>query len=139
MSNTVSPNDNKALVTSFYHRLWNRWELDLAEVLLDDNIRFRGSIGTECRGRQGFIEYANTIRQGFPDFSNTIDTLIAEDDRVAAQLTFRGTHLGAILGYAPSGNRIEYAGSAFFTIANQRITRLWVLGDLNRLLQQLQD
>jgi predicted ester cyclase len=54
------------------------------------------------------------------------------------RLRYSGTHQGAIFGAAPSGERIAYAGAAFFSFdADGRILRAWVLGDLLALLRQL--
>lgn len=47
-------NENEALVQRFYNELWNRWQLDLADEIVSDDLRFRGSLGTECKGRDEF-------------------------------------------------------------------------------------
>ena len=39
-------------------------------------------------------EHAETVRAAFPDFHNTVEQTIAEGDRLAACLTWRGTHSG---------------------------------------------
>src|SRR5258708_23326646 len=121
--------------------MWNRWDFDLAEVLLDPEIQFRGSLGMEVRGVAGFQGYMRTVQAAFPDFTNTIDELIAEGageaSHVAARLTYGGTHRGELFGVAPSGNRIEYSGAAFFEIAGGKVARGWVLGDTTSLQKQL--
>ena len=64
--------------------------------------------------------------------------VISEPDRAAVRLRFHGTHRGSFWGVAPSGRRIDYAGSAFFDLtAGGQIGRIWVLGDLVALRQQL--
>ena len=79
-----------------------------------------------------------TIRDAFPDFHNQIEEIIAADDRAVARLTYRGTHQGALLGRAPTGRRVEYAGVALFTMTSGRISKVWVLGDLWGLIQQIE-
>jgi steroid delta-isomerase-like uncharacterized protein len=128
---------NKNLVREFYNTLWNQWRFEAAETLLSEDIMFRGSIGITKKGRSGFIEYAKLIRQAFPDFHNTIEELIAEGNKVAARLTYRGTHLGEILGRMPTYKPIEYAGVAIFTIEDGKISNVWVLGDLHSLIGQI--
>jgi predicted ester cyclase len=78
-----------------------------------------------------------TVRDAFPDFHNTIEELVAENQHVAARLTYHGTQRGEIFGVVPTGRRITYAGAAFFQITDGRITKGWVLGDRMSLLQQL--
>jgi hypothetical protein len=42
---------NKNLVERYYNEMWNKWNLALAGELLAKEISFRGSLGTETRGR----------------------------------------------------------------------------------------
>ena len=69
---------------------------------------------TKC-GHAGFVEYAESVRSVFPDFCNTVEEMIAEDDRVAARLTYRGTRRGEILGVAATGRRVRYSGMGVFS------------------------
>src|SRR5437764_580046 len=128
---------NKILVRCYYEEMWNRWNFTLASELLADDISFRGSLGTEMRGREQFCDYMRRVQLAFPDFHNRVDQFIAEDDRVVACLTYTGTHRGEIFGIAATGKRISYAGAAFYRIVNDRIVDGWVLGDVAGLLRQL--
>jgi steroid delta-isomerase-like uncharacterized protein len=133
----MSTEAGKALVRRYYDELWNRWGLALVDELLAPDVRFRGSLGVEVQGREGFRRYVALVRDAFPDFHNTVEDLVAESDRVVARLTYRGTHQGPLFGVAPTGRRISYAGVALFRIAGPRITEGWVLGDALGLLRQL--
>lgn len=127
----------RALVERFYNEMWNGWCNDTAREILADDIEFRGSIGLQVTGHDGFIGYMNTIRGAFPDFHNRIDELVVEGDRVVARLTYSGTHEGPLFDHPPSGKRIEYAGVAMFTFRGGKIARVWVLGDLWSLMRQI--
>lgn len=128
---------NKALVTRFYDEMWNRWREETAREILHPDVRFRGSLGLETRGHDGFLGYMATIRRAFPDFHNRIDELVAEGDRVVARLTYTGTHEGHLFDVAPTSRRVSYAGAAFFAIEGARIRSVWVLGDLMDLMRQI--
>lgn len=127
----------EALVRAFYERLWNAWDTAAAGELLAEDIAFRGSLGVETRGHEAFLGYVAQVRAAFPDFHNHIETLVTGADRAAARLTYTGTHRGEVLGVAPTGRRITYAGAAFFRMAGGRIAEVWVLGDRLGLLEQL--
>jgi steroid delta-isomerase-like uncharacterized protein len=131
--------DNKRLVRRYYEEMWNRWDFALADELIAEQIAFRGSLGDSVRGREGFKEYVRAVRRAFPDFHNRVEEFIAEGDRVAARLTYTGTHTGALFGIAPTGRRVSYAGVALFRIASGQIAEGWVLGDLHNLIGQLRD
>ena len=128
---------NKALVRRYYDEVWNRWDLGVAGELIAPDIAFRGSLGVAVRGLDGFKAYVALVRRAFPDFHNTVEELIAEGDRVAARLTYRGTHAGPLFGLAPTGQAVTYGGIALFRIAGGRIVDGWVLGDTLGLLRHL--
>lgn len=128
---------NRQLVEKFFNIMWNTWSADTARAILTEDLDFRGSIGLEVTGHDGFLGYMETIRQAFPDFLCYIEEIIATDERAVARLTYRGTHEGQLLSRPASGRRIEYAGVALFTMRGERICKVWVLGDLWNLLQQL--
>lgn len=133
----MSAEANRALVETFYNVMWNTWSEETARAILTADIDFRGSIGLHVTGHEGFLGYMQTIRDAFPDFHNHIEDIIATGDRAVARLTYSGTHRGELLGRAPTGRRIEYAGVAMFTMDAGCISKVWVLGDLWGLMQQL--
>lgn len=128
---------NRQLVETFYNVMWNTWSEETMRAILTDDIDFRGSIGLQVTGHDGFLGYMQTIRDAFPDFHNHIEEIIATDDRAVARLTYSGTHRGVLFDRPATGRRIEYAGVAMFTMDGERISKVWVLGDLWGLMQQL--
>ncbi len=130
-------NTHKELIHRYYEALWNRWDFALADELIAESIIFRGSLGVSVQGLEGFRHYMRTVRAAFPDFHNRIEELIAEYGRVAARLTYTGTHQGEVLGIAPTGGRVSYVGVALFRVIDNRIAEGWVLGDVHGLMQQL--
>lgn len=133
----MSPQANQNLIVRYYHEMWNKWNFALADQLLAEEISFRGSLGTETHGRAAFCDYMRRVQGTFPDFYNEIGEMIAERNRVFAQLTYTGTHRGEICGVAPTGAKVSYAGAASFRIENGQISQGWVLDDLAGLLGQL--
>jgi len=131
--------DHKETVRRFYDELWNRWNYGVIGEILAPDIAFHGSLGVSKTGHAGFIEYAELVRAAFPDFTNTVEELIAEGDKVAACLTYRGTHLGEIFDIEATGRSIRYIGTAIFVFRDGLIGNAWVLGDRLELLQQLSD
>jgi steroid delta-isomerase-like uncharacterized protein len=129
--------ENRNLVRRYYQDLWNAWNLSVADDILAEDFRFRGSLGLETCGRSGFIGYVRTIRQAFPDFHNQIVQIIAEDNRVVARLNYSGTHRGRIFEIDATGRRFSYDGVAIFASGGGQLISGWVLGDRCALLDQL--
>jgi steroid delta-isomerase-like uncharacterized protein len=125
------------LVRRFYAAVWNRWDDTAVNELLDEHFVFRGSLGDQVRGRDGFRSYRDKIRTAFPDFHNQIVDLVASGDRAAARLCCSGHHQGEVLGIAPTGARVAYEGAAFFTASDGQLAEVWVLGDVDGLRRQL--
>jgi steroid delta-isomerase-like uncharacterized protein len=125
------------LVRRFYDDLWNRWDDEAVDGLLDEDFSFRGSLGVETTGRTEWRSYRDAIRAGSSDFHNELVTLVAHDGHAAARLRYAGTHTGHLAGLPPTGRRFSYAGAAFFTGGAGRLRTAWVLGDLVALLEQL--
>ena len=60
---------NKQIIRRYYHELWNKWNLALANELIASDVSFRGSLAVEVQGLEGFKSYVNMVRAAFPRFS----------------------------------------------------------------------
>jgi steroid delta-isomerase-like uncharacterized protein len=125
------------LVRRFYEDLWNRWDDAAVDDVLSERFAFRGSLGTETIGREGWRKYRDTVRAGARDFHNEVITLVVDGQAAATRLLYTGTHCGPLAGVEATGRRFSYAGAAFFTSDGERLTSAWVLGDLTDLQEQL--
>jgi predicted ester cyclase len=134
---TQTIEDHKKTVQRFYDELWNKWNYAIIGEILTPDVAFHGSLAVQNNGHRGFIDYAEMVRNAFPDFTNSVEQLIAEGDKVAACLTYRGTHMGEIFDIEGTGRRIRYIGTAIFVFREGLISNAWVLGDRLELLQQL--
>jgi steroid delta-isomerase-like uncharacterized protein len=125
------------LVDRFYDRLWNKWDDAAVDEVLAPDFGFRGSLGQQTTGRDGWRDYRDQIRKGSPDFYNEVVELVVADDRAAARLRYSGTHSGSLLGTGATGRRFSYDGAAFFVAHGGMLSSVWVLGDLDSLRRQL--
>ena len=125
------------LVEAFYFEVWNRADEDRARAILAESFRFRGSLGAERSGPDGFIAYMRDVHRALGDYRCIIDELVTDGDRAAARMRFTGVHRAEFLGVAATGRQVTWAGAAFFRFEAGRIAELWVLGDLAELRRQL--
>ncbi len=103
------------------------------EGLNPKNLAVLGELVADERLKQA----AGTIRAAFPDVHFTIEELLADEDKVIARLTIRGTHQGTFLGVAPTGKTITVTGIAIYQIAGGKIVASWLQRDDLGILQQL--
>jgi predicted ester cyclase len=125
------------LVERFYGELWNNWNDSAVPDTLHPGFTFRGSLGQETSGRDGWRRYRDLIRAGSADFHNELVELVCDGQRAAARLRYTGTHTGTLLGLPATQRRFEYAGAAFFAADARWLTSAWVLGDVDGLRRQL--
>jgi steroid delta-isomerase-like uncharacterized protein len=125
------------LIEQFFEGLWNRDEPGLPERILSQDLRFRGTLGAETRGREEFLSYVAGFRSAFPDWHCRIDEIIDAGDRAAARMTFNGTHRGELPGLAPTGRQVSYPGVTLFRLERGRIAEVWALGDTQQLWSDL--
>jgi steroid delta-isomerase-like uncharacterized protein len=121
------------LVTDFYERIWNAGDEQAAATLLADDFVFRGSLGSESRGRDAFLDYVRSVRGSLEGYRCDILDCVSEDERAFARMLFSGRHVGPFRGRRPTGKQVEWHGAALFSFQAGVIAELWVLGDLNGL------
>jgi len=130
--------ENKALVRREEEDLFSGGNLDAAdEIYAADYVGHDPSNPEDVRGLEAAKQAASDYRQAFPDLRVSVEDLIAEGDRVAARLRFRGTHLGELNGIAPTGRRVDCTGIVISRIEEGKIAEDWANFDDLGMMQQL--
>ncbi len=127
----------KDMIKAFYERMWNELDKNLVSELMLEDVTYRTLVGDVVSGRDGYASYMDKVSGPFANFQAHILDLVEEGDRVAAKLRFSATHAGDFLGYAPTGDTLEWEGSTHFTFRDGKISDIWVLGDIFTLEQKL--
>jgi predicted ester cyclase len=128
---------HKEQVRDFYEVIWNAHNKTAIPSLLHEHFVFRGSLGHQTQGYDGFADYVDMLHGALGDYRCIVEELVSEGDKVFAKLSFTGIHQGDFLGYAPTQQRVSWSGCALFSFEGDRIAELWVLGDLKSLEEQL--
>ena len=79
------------------------------------------------------------LHAAYPDRQIEIDDMIAENDRVATRLTFRGTHQGTFRGIAPTGRTVQFSANRVYRIDGGKFVQTWAVVDIFSLIAQLQE
>ena len=88
-------------------------------------------------GPEGYLAIIDMMRSGFPDIQWTLDEMIAEEDKIAARFTMRGSHRGTFFGVPPTGEKIEVRAFNFYRFSGGQIIEEYGQPDLLGLLQQI--
>ncbi|CEJ14255.1 ester cyclase [Phreatobacter sp. AB_2022a] len=125
------------IVTLFYKGLWDKADKSLIPTIFHEGFTFRGSLGPVLVGHEAFAGYVDFVTGALENYTSDILELVEQDNRVAGRLRFHGLHRAELFGFAPTGKHVAWAGAPFFTFEGDKVRDLWVLGDVNGLLEQL--
>src|SRR5262249_37090411 len=124
---------NKAIVRRFYEEGWSQGRLEVVDALFSPRFAHRSpaALPPGEAGDRGQVKgIIARHRTALPDLRVTVEDLLAEGDRVAARLTYRGTqtgewrhpHLGR---HAPTGKAVIWTAISIFRLADGQIVELW--------------
>ena len=72
-----------------------------------------------------FQRLTGAMFAAIPDLRHIIEDSIAERDKVACQVSIRGTHQGELMGIAPTGKQIYVSGIVFARIEGGKVAQYW--------------
>ena len=124
-------------VRSFYSEIWNQKNFTKISNILHEDFCFRGSLGQEKYGHEGFKDYVNFVHSALSNYRCIIEDLVVQPRKVFAKMTFTGTHDAEFMSYPATGRQVSWSGAALFTFSGEKVSSLWVLGDLKNLEEQL--
>ena len=136
-SKSITEN-NKAIAQRLIDEFWNKGKAELAATLAAPEFeRIELFSETSNHGPEGLKAAAAGWRGAFPDAHLTIDQIIAEDDKVACEWTFTGTHKGELNGTPPTGKTVKVTGLSIIDFADGKMTKEIVAADMLGLMKQL--
>jgi predicted ester cyclase len=124
-------------VKKFIADIWNRGEIDLIPSVCSTSLRINGNTGFDRVGHDGLARMVSIIRSALSDYHCEIHSMVVENNKAFCRLRFTGKHVGTLMGYAGTGHVVAWMGATEFTIQNNKILKVWELGDIRSLLEQL--
>jgi predicted ester cyclase len=119
--------ENKAITRRFNDEVWSEGNLDVADEIVAADLVWHN---TGINGIEAFKQNLTGFRTDFPDLHIITEDLVAEEDRVVARMTARGT-------YAPTGKQATWITIGIVRIADGKIVEMWVNDDTLGRLEQL--
>ena len=129
---------NKSLVRAFVDAI-NAQDWQRVLGLLESDFKRHSTAAGEpaVKSAKELVAFLRSEFVTFPDARETLLDLVAEEDKVAARHHFRGTQLGPMGSFLPSGKILEATYIAIYRLENQRIAEAWVEWDNLAGLRQL--
>ena len=110
---------------------------DALERLIAQDVVDHNPIPGQAPGREGFKQWMTSAKASFPDLQGSVEDVIAEGDRVAARMTWHGTHWGDFVGVPPSNKRVAMTAFHHVRFARGLAAEWWGTADLFGALQQV--
>ncbi|MBI1257793.1 MAG: ester cyclase [Chloroflexi bacterium] len=128
--------EQEQLVSRIWDEIWNQGELEACdEVFAPDYFGHLPMM--DVHGPEQFKQLVGAYRGAYPDVHLTVEDLFLSGNKVAVRWVSRGTHLGAMMGVPPSGNKIEIMGISLFRLENGRVAEEWEGFDTLKMMQQI--
>ena len=133
----------KELVRRHFDEMWNDRDLDLSDELMAETFvehapaPFSTASPGSVNGPDAMRGTCTWLLEQFPDLRMTIQSMIAEDDLVAALVWAEGTNTGKLNGFLPpSGRHFKYLQTHWFRVRDNRLCEHWATrDDLSAMLQ----
>ena len=117
--------ENKAVAQRLYDELFNRGRLSAVDELVAPGFVCHAAPSGTPVGPRGMWRVAARLRDAFPDGRFVIEDLIAEDERVAVRLMFRGTHRDANRPSRLTARHVEREQVHVLRLAGGQVAEHW--------------
>ena len=133
-----SPVLSKVDIVKTHIEVENRHDMEamLATLVDDDPVREEVA-GKTYRGRDAVAGRYQALWDAFPDFTVTPQLLVEDDNTVAMEAIYTGTHRGVFNGYQPTGNSFRLKIVVMFRFDGDQIASESIYLDYASQLRQL--
>jgi predicted ester cyclase len=101
----------------------------LAEVVSPDIVD-HGAVPGQPPGLAGIEHWMRGIHASLSGLSGVVEDTVVEGDKVAARITWRGTHAGSFLGLPATGKPVTFGSMHLLRFENGLATEWWGVPDL---------
>lgn len=128
----------KKLIQQYYDA-FNKQDMDAFIALLDDNVVHHINQGDEELGKASFAKFMQRMTKSYREHISSLTIMVNEDGtRAAAEFIVDGEYLENDAGLPKaSGQSYRLPCGTFFSIKNDKITRVTTYYNLQNWLEQV--
>lgn len=115
----------------------SRGDPEALNILVAPDVVDHNPIPNQAPGLEGVKQWMAAVRTSFPDLQGIVQDVVAEGDRVAARMTWHGTHRGEFLGLLPTNQRVSFSAFHLVRFSGSLAVEWWGTADLLEALRQL--
>ncbi len=133
--NTIK--ENKEIVLRFNKEFLEGGSTEILKEIVADTFINHTVPANFPKDVSGLIQFISAIHKGFPDLHIDIHEQVGEGDLVATRKTIHGTHLGEIMGKAPTGKKVTMNVMDFVRIKDGKYIDHWGRNDIMQVIERL--
>ena len=137
MNTSTTSDEAKAVVRRNTEEVQGRGDFGAFDELFADDFVDHTPQPNTTPDKEGVRKLYGCIRAAFPDFHAEIHWQLVDGERVTTYKTYYGTHVGPVLGIAPTHRKIHFESVDVMRVRNGKITDHWGVGNLLSLMQQI--
>lgn len=124
MGDSPVSRENKRAIVCMYEEGWDHGRLEVFDQTWAPIHVLHWNEQAQTDQQRTVAELKSIVssyRAAFPDLKVRINTMVAEGNKVAVQVTFEGTHRGVYEGFQPTNKRSRFTDMQVFTFADGKI------------------
>ena len=104
----------------------------IAEDMIDHN-----PVPGQAPGRDGILYWVAMMHDAFADLSCIVEDTVVEGDKIAARVTWHGTHRGMFVGVPGTGAQVAMQSVQILRFADGMASEWWGTADVFGVLLQV--
>jgi steroid delta-isomerase-like uncharacterized protein len=110
---------------------------DALDELIAEDIVDHNPVPGQVPGRVGIKHWVTSMHDAFADLTGVVEDTVVEGNRVAARVTWRGTHHGTFVGVPGTGAPVEMQSVQILRFSDGMASEWWGTADIFGALVQI--
>jgi predicted ester cyclase len=110
---------------------------DGLERLIAEDIVDHNAVPGQGSGREGIVYWMTMMHDVFADLTGIVEDTVVEGDKIAARVTWHGTHQGDFVGVLGTGTQVAMQSVQILRFTDGMASEWWGTADVFGVLGQL--
>ena len=110
---------------------------DALDHLIGEDIVDHDAVPGQAAGREGIVYWVTMMHAAFADLTGVVEDTVVEGDRIAARVTWHGTHRGDFVGVPGTGAPVVLQSVQILKFVDGMATEWWGTADIFGVLLQV--
>ena len=110
---------------------------DALDRLIDEDIIDHNAVPGQVAGRAGIKYWVTMMHEAFADLTGVVEDTVVEGDKIAARVTWHGTHRGDFVGVPGNGVPVTMQSVQILKFTDGLASEWWGTADVFGVLRQV--